>query len=65
MQKKVNLLIIGVDNSSSPQIDQSRNNFLVLGEGPIEGINGRVAAAEKKSILTLIKQIQNLVYVHM
>ena len=37
----------------------------MLGEGPIEGINGRVAAAEKKSILTLIKQIQNLVYVHM
>ena len=34
--------------------------FLVLGEGLTEGIDGSVGAAEKKSVLTLIKQRQHL-----
>ena len=34
--------------------------FLVLGEGPTEGIDGSVGVAEKKSVLTLIKQRQHL-----
>ena len=35
------------------------NNFLVLGKGPTEGINGSVCTAGKKMVLTLVKQIQN------
>ena len=53
-----NVIIFGVDNSSSPHIDNPKNNFLVLGEGPTEGINYRVGAADKKLLLTLLKQIQ-------
>ena len=36
-----------------------KNNFLVLGEGPTQGINDSTGATEKKLILTLVKQIQN------
>ena len=35
-----------------------KNNFLVLGEGPTEGINGSVGTTEKNLVLTLVKQIQ-------
>ena len=35
-----------------------KNNFLVLREGPTEGINGSVGTAEKNLVLTLVKQIQ-------
>ena len=31
----------------------------MLGEGPTEGINGSAGSAEKKIVLTLVKQIQN------
>ena len=51
--------MFGVDSSSSRHIDNPKINFLVLGEGPTEGINGSVGAAEKKLLLTLVKQIQN------
>ena len=54
-----NVAIFGVDNSSASHTDNQRNNFLVLGEGPTEGINNSVGAAEKNLALTLIKQIQN------
>ena len=36
-----NFVIVGVDNGSSSHVDNRNNNFLVLGEGPIFGINGR------------------------
>ena len=42
-----NVIIFGVNNSSSPHIDNSKNNILVLGEEPTENINGSVGAAEK------------------
>ena len=35
-----NVIIVGVDNSSSSHADKLNNNFLVLGEGPTFGING-------------------------
>ena len=53
-----NVIIFGVDNSSLPHIDNPKNNFLVLDEGPTEGINSSVGAAGKKLLLTLVKQIQ-------
>ena len=43
-----NIIIFGVDNSSSPHADKHKNNFSVLGEGPIYDINGSFCAAEKK-----------------
>ena len=45
-----NVVIFGVDNSSSSHTDNQKNNFLVLGEGPTQGINDSTGAAEKKSI---------------
>ena len=35
-----NVIIFGVDNSSSSHVDNQKNNFLVLGEGTAFGING-------------------------
>ena len=37
-----------VDNSSSSHVDNCKNNFLVLGEGPTDDINGTIGTAEKK-----------------
>ena len=45
--------------SSSSHIDNGKNNFLVLGEGPPYDIKGSVGIAEKNIVLTLVKQIQN------
>ena len=42
-----NVLIFGVGNSSSSHTDNRKNNFLVLGEDPTQGINGNTGAAEK------------------
>ena len=49
------MLIFGVGNSSSSHFDNPKNNFLALGEGPTEGINGSVGSAGKKIIFTLVK----------
>ena len=43
-----NDVIFGVDNISSPHADKRKNNFLVLGKGPTDVINGSVCAAEQK-----------------
>ena len=48
-----NVIIFGVDNSSSSHTDIFKNNFLVLGEGGINGI------LEKSFVLILVKQTQN------
>ena len=40
-----------------------KNKFLALDEGPSEGINDSLGAAEKKKVLTLVKQRQNFVSV--
>ena len=45
-----NVIIFGVDNSSASPTDNCKNNFLVLGEGPNDDINGIVAAEKKFSI---------------
>ena len=43
-----NVIIFGVDNSSSSHTDNLKNDFLVLGEGPTDNINGSIGAAQKK-----------------
>ena len=51
-----NVIIFGVDNSSSPHnIDNPKNNFLELGEGPTEGINDGVVTAEKMFSISFSK----------
>ena len=54
-----NAIIFAVDNSSSSHTDNWKNNILVLGEGPTQYVNDSTGAAEKKFVLTLVKQIQN------
>ena len=46
-----NVINFGVDNSSSSHIDNPKNNFLVLGKGPSEGINASFGSAEKILVL--------------
>ena len=41
-----NILIFGVDNSSLSHTNNQKRNFLVLGEVPIDGINGTTGAAK-------------------
>ena len=41
-----------------------KSNFLVLGKGPTQGINDSTGSAEKKLVLTLVKQIQKFAYVY-
>ena len=41
-----NVVIFGVDNSSSSHTD-NKKNFLVLGDGPTDGTNVSNGAAEK------------------
>ena len=43
-----NVMIFDDYNSSSSHSDNRKNNFSVLSEGPIDDINGRIGAAEKK-----------------
>ena len=50
-----NVVIFGVGNSSSSHFDNPKNNFLALGDGPTEGINGSVGSAGKKIVFTLVK----------
>ena len=54
-----NVVIFGVDNSSSYHTDNLKNNFLALDERPNQGINDSTGAADKKLVVTLVKQIQN------
>ena len=55
-----NVIIFGVDNSSSFQTDNSQDSFLILGEGPTDDINGSIGAPEKKSLVSiLVKRRQN------
>ena len=43
-----NVIIFGVDNSSSSHADNLKNNFLILGDGDTFSINGSFGALEKK-----------------
>ena len=52
-------MIFGVDDTSSSDTDNRKNNFLVLGEGPAENIYERVYTAEKKLKQTLLNQVKH------
>ena len=42
-----NVVIFAVDNNSSSNTDNRKNDFLFLGEGPTFGINGNFGPSEK------------------
>ena len=42
-----NVVIFVADNSSSSHANSCKNNFLLLGEGPSDGINGSFGSLEK------------------
>ena len=56
-----NVLIFGVDNTSSSHTDNQKNNFLVLGEGPTKDMSDRLVRQKRKLALTSVKQRQNFV----
>ena len=42
-----NSIIFGVDMSSSVHVDNKKNNILILGEGPTQGLDGTTLTAGK------------------
>ena len=50
-----NVVIVGVNNSSSPHADNHKNNFSVLGEGPTSDINWSFGSSEKKFSINFSK----------
>ena len=53
-----NVIIFGIDSSSSSHADNQKNDFLVLDERDTFGINRKFGAPEKKLALILVKQRQ-------
>ena len=51
--------VFGVDNTSSFHADNCKNIFLVLGEGPILGINGSFGSPEKNFSINFGKVNKN------
>ena len=49
-----------VDNSSSSHVDNCKNNFFVLGEGPTDDINGTIGTAEKKIGINFSKKKEKI-----
>ena len=49
-----NVIIFGVDNSSSSHADNHKSNFLILRLGPNFGINGRSGSPEKTNLIYLL-----------
>ena len=49
-----------VDNSSSSHVDNCKNNFLVLGEGPTDDINGTIGTAQKKTGINFSKKKEKI-----
>ena len=58
-----NVIIFGVDNSSSSQTDSLKHDFVISGEGDNFKINGSLGAPEKNVMLILVKQRQSFVWI--
>lgn len=50
-----NVLIFGIDNSSSAHTHKYKNNFMVLVKGPFDDSNISVSAAEQKLSINFTK----------
>ena len=51
-----NVVIISVDNNSSYHTNNQKNNFLVLAEGPTDGINDSTVVRENKISINVSKE---------
>ena len=58
-----NVVIFGVDNSSSCHADNHKNNFLILIEVPTYDINRVLVHQRKSLVLILVKRAQNFAWV--
>ena len=57
-----NVIIFGVDMSSSTKIDNKKKDILILGRGPTQGLENRLSAEKMYSINFIKKKkIQNFV----
>ena len=52
-----NNIIFGVYMSSSVHVDNNKKDFLILGEGPTQGLDGTKLTAEKNIQSNLLKMI--------
>ena len=50
-----NFIVFGIDNSVSSHADNRKNNVLVLGKGPIFGINGSFISPKKNLSINFSK----------
>ena len=55
-----NIIIFGVDMSSSANIDNRKKDILILGKGPAQGLE-HTLSAEKMYSINFTKKIQNFV----
>ena len=55
-----NVIIFGVDMSSSTKIDNRKKDILILGRGPTQGLESTLSA-EKMYSINFTKKIQNFV----
>ena len=46
-----NVVVFGIDNSLSSHVDNQKNYFLVLDDGPLDGINNSTSGAEETLLL--------------
>ena len=49
-----NVIIFGADMSSSVHFDNKKNNILIIGEGPTQGLDDTTLTAEKKKIQSIL-----------
>ena len=58
-----NVVVFGVDDSSSSHADNCKNNIWILGEVPTYRIDEKFDSPEKKFRIFFLKQAQNFVWV--
>ena len=56
-----NVIIFGVDMSSSAKIDNRKKVILILGRGPLQGLESTLSAEKMYSINFTKKKIQDFV----
>ena len=57
-----NCLTFVVDMNSSVHVDKNKNDILILGEEPTQGLEGTTLTTEKSIQLILLKIIRNFVW---
>ena len=57
-----NLIIFGVDMSSSIHVDNKKKDILILGEGPTQGLHSTTLTAEKKYSINFTESKKKLLF---